>query len=231
MNNFPLIIRDLHYTYPRGSEVLRGVNLTLERDMRLALVGKNGSGKSTLLSHIPGLLSGPGHIEVEGTVRQRKTMGKIRSMVGFLFSQSDYHFIMPTLLSDIMLSVPGGDKEHSLEKATALMEKLGLRGYEKSNPLELSSGEMKRAALGGVLAKEPKLLLLDEPLNNLDRPGALALTEILVSLSLPMVIATHHLMAVKSLATHVAVMDEGRVGPLYPLNQALEREEVQNLLL
>ncbi|HPV99332.1 MAG TPA: ABC transporter ATP-binding protein [Spirochaetota bacterium] len=230
--NKPLIVRDLIYSYPDGRAALNGVNLELEQGMRLCLAGPNGSGKTTLFLNIDGLLNGKGHIEVMGVVRSAKTISGIRKMLGFLFSQVEHQFIMTDLLNDIILSV--GDEAPSIaekkKKALEWLERFDLMRYADTNPLELSAGEMKRAALAGVLARRPELLLLDEPLGGLDRENGEKLTAILRSLSTTMLIATHRRFMVEEVATHVAVMEKGRITGMYDKKKALNMSKVRELL-
>ncbi len=227
-----LIIRQLNYTYPHSRSGLREINLEVPAGMRLALVGKNGSGKTTLLLHIVGLLDGSGHMEIAGLERKGGNMAEIRRRVGFLFSQVEYQFIMPDVLNDVLLGVrrDGASGEEALEEARRWLSRFGLEKYQGSSPLELSSGEMKRAALAGILASGPRLLLLDEPLNNLDRENSLALIASLKSLETTMILSTHRDLLVRELATHVALMEEGTIAGIYPRREALKRRDITALL-
>ncbi len=224
-----LIIRDLCFNYSDGRTGLDGVSLECDAGTKVCLVGRNGSGKTTLLLHINGLLDGKGYIEVCGIKRSRKTMKQIRGKTGLLFSQVEHHFIMPELFSDILLGTEAGTAEY--RKAMEIIEYFDLFRYRGRNPLELSSGEMKRAALAGILARQPELLLLDEPLQNLDRENAERLLSILASLDVTMVIATHSRFIVENIADHVAVMDAGKITGFYMKRDALKRKDIRNLLL
>ena len=227
-----LTVKNLFYRYPSGEEALRGVDLEIPRGSKTALVGKNGSGKTTLLLHVNGLLDGDGYIEVMGIVRGHGTIAQIREKTGFLFGQTEYHFIMTDLLRDVMLGIV--DETLSLrEKRERAMEWLAFFGLERHayrSPLELSTGEMKRAALVGVLAKKPELLMLDEPLNGLDRESADNLVLLLGSLPVTIIMATHRLFLVETLATHVAVMEDGIVTQFLPVKNALKHKDVRALL-
>jgi cobalt/nickel transport system ATP-binding protein len=208
-----LVIKKLEYQYPDGRYGLRGVDLTVADGSRVALIGSNGSGKTTLLLHIIGLLDGDGYIEVMGIERTKKSIRDIRKRVGFLFSQVEYQFIMPDLLNDIMLSFSETSLSVELKKEAAMkwLQDLNLAQYFNRSPLDLSSGEMKRAALAGILSRNPSILLLDEPLNNLDKHNSKILIEILRSLKNTMIFATHRRLLVEELATHIALMEDGRI--------------------
>jgi len=227
-----IIVENLNYTYPDGRRGLRDVFLSVEDGSRVALVGSNGSGKSTFLLHLNGLLNGTGLIEIMGVSRSRKNMKLIRKKIGYLFSHIDYQFIMPDLLNDIMISIPGGiDMESKIGEARTWLNKFKLSDYEQYSPLELSSGEMKRAALAGVLARKPDVLILDEPLNAVDRKASMDLIEILSSLHHTMIMATHRQLLVRELATHVAVMENGSIAGYYTVKEGLKRDDVQGLLI
>jgi len=218
-----ITIRNLSFSYPDGKQALDNISLEIAPSSRLILAGPNGSGKSTLLLHLNGLLDGTGDISVAGLDRTRRNMGAIRKRIGYLFSQVEYQFIMPDLLNDVMLSVPENVSDTGRRKklAMAWLEKLGLEGYADRSPLELSSGEMKRAALAGILARQPKVILMDEPLNNLDKASSMQLLDILASLEQTMVIATHRRLVAEECGTHVAFMKNGRIEKVMEAEQAL----------
>ncbi|MGV7931086.1 MAG: energy-coupling factor ABC transporter ATP-binding protein [Spirochaetota bacterium] len=227
-----LVVRDITYRYPDGRMALDGVDLELDEGMRVCLAGKNGSGKTTLFLNIDGLLDGEGFISVMGIEREAGTMTRIRRSVGFLFSQVEHQFIMNDLLNDVMLGVGEEATDIAARKDIAMewLERFDLSRYADRNPLDLSAGEMKRAALAGVLARGPELLLLDEPLGGLDRENGEKLAAILRSLPTTMLIATHRRFMVEEVATHVAVMEEGRIMGIYEKKKALKMRNVQDLL-
>ncbi|MBD3425130.1 MAG: ATP-binding cassette domain-containing protein [Candidatus Latescibacteria bacterium] len=216
-------IRNLSFSYQNARKALDNINLEVGTSNRLILAGPNGCGKSTLLLHLNGLLDGSGEISIAGLERTRGNMAAIRKRIGYLFSQVEYQFIMPDLLNDIMLSVPEEISEISRRKEIAMgwLEQLGLAEYAGRSPLELSSGEMKRAALAGILAREPKVILMDEPLNNLDRESSMQLLDILSALEQTMVIATHRRLVAEECATHVAFMKKGRIEKMMGASEAL----------
>jgi cobalt/nickel transport system ATP-binding protein len=227
-----LVIKNLEYQYPDGRYGLRGVDFTIGDGNRVALIGSNGSGKTTLLLHVIGLLDGDGYIEVMGIKRTKKTIKEIRKRVGFLFSQVEYQFIMPDLLNDIMLSFSETSLTRELKKENALqwLENLNLTQYSDRSPLDLSSGEMKRAALAAILSRDPDILLLDEPLNNLDKHNSMILIEILKSLKNTMIFATHRRLLAEQLSTHIAIMEGGRITGFYKKEDGLKLGSEKDLL-
>lgn len=203
---------DLSYTYPDGTKALSNISFTIERGEKIALIGHNGSGKSTMLLLLAALmLPTGGTLALENTEYTKKTQRTIRNAIGILFSQVEYQFIMPDCLNDVMLSIKEGTKEERKAAAMEYLSYVNLQSLSHHNPLFLSSGQMKRAALASVLAKKPKLLLLDEPLANLDRPSSDAVMEILESLDITTVFATHSLHAARYLARRTIVLDKGQI--------------------
>ncbi len=208
-----ILAEKLSYTFPNGSKpAVSDISFTAEAGERIALIGHNASGKSTLLMLIAGLLlPSKGKLTIADMELSRKTQTAIRKKTGILFSQVEYQFIMPDCLNDTMLSIREGTPEERKDRAMQLLEKVMIADEAEQNPLALSSGQMKRAALASVLAKDPSLLLLDEPLANLDKPSSDSVIEILQSLSIAIIFATHARLALESLANRVMVLEGGNI--------------------
>jgi cobalt/nickel transport system ATP-binding protein len=233
MKDHPMIhIENLTYTFPDGYAALRGVNLTVEKGMRMALAGKNGAGKSTLLLHIAGLLDGDGTIEVAGMRRNRKTIAAIRNRIGFLFSQVEYQFIMPDVLNDVVLglSKAPGASDDKYAVGMEWLSRFGIAHHARKSPLDLSSGEMKRAALAGIMAGCPDILLLDEPLNNLDRENSQVLVRLLREQDATMLFSTHRAFLIDELATHCAVMKDGCITTVLTKNEFKKSRALRDLV-
>lgn len=207
-----ITVKDLTYIYPDNTKALDTVSFTVQSNDRIAIIGNNGSGKSTLLLILSALLlPTKGNVKIYETELNHKTKSILRKDVGILFSQVEYQFIMPDLLNDVMLSITDGNVEQKKEQALQWLTKVNMADMAFHSPLALSSGQMKRAALASVLAKNPKILLLDEPLANLDKPSSDAVLHILSSLSIPIIFATHSLYLVEHLATRIIVLDKGTI--------------------
>ncbi len=196
--------KNLHKQYTNSHktvEVLKGVNLHLEKGEFIAIVGPSGSGKSTLL-HLLGLLDKPteGEIVLNGqnTIRMNhKELASTRNRtIGFLFQA---HHLLPefSALENVMMPalMAGVPKEEAATKATGLLEGFGLEHRLNHRPSELSGGEQQRVAMARALINDPDLLLADEPTGNLDRSAGLELLRVLLELqerlNRTMVIVTH----------------------------------------
>lgn len=203
-------VENVFYSYPDGTEALKDITFTISDNQKVAIIGHNGSGKSTLLLLLAALqLPTDGKITIFDMPVTYKYKSEIRKVVGILFSQVEYQFIMPDLINDVMLSINKGSKEEKRQQAIQWLEKVNMGDMLYHSPLALSTGQMKRAALASVLAKNPKMLLLDEPLASLDKPSADAVIKIISTLNIPVIFATHSEYAVKKLADRVLVLEKG----------------------
>ncbi len=205
-------VENVFYSYPDGTEALKGITFTISDNKKVAIIGHNGSGKSTLLLLLSALLLPTGgKITIFDIPLSSGNKSIIRKSVGILFSQVEYQFIMPDLINDVMVSIEKGSKEEKAQQAIQWLEKVNMGDMLYHSPLALSTGLMKRAALASVLAKNPKILLLDEPLANLDKPSADAVVKILSTLKMPLIFATHSAYAVQQLADKIIVLENGKI--------------------
>ncbi|MGB4258571.1 MAG: ABC transporter ATP-binding protein, partial [Phycisphaerae bacterium] len=166
----PLLqVEGLVYTYPDGTPALRGVDLRVQAGEKVGLVGPNGSGKSTLLMCLNGLLAGQGRIVVEGVELTARTRKDLRGRVGLVFQSPDDQLFMPTLGDDLAFGPVnlGLDRDEVHRRVRAAAAQMGLEGLLDRAPHHLSMGQKRNAAIAGVLAMRPALLLMDEPSSNL----------------------------------------------------------------
>ena len=212
-----LEIEDLHYRYPDGTVALRGISFIVEEGSCVGLIGPNGAGKSTLMLHLNGLL--PESISAEQPI---KIMGEaigpdngleVRKKVGLLFQDANDQLFCPTVYDDVAFGPRQmGYGEMSVgDRVSKALKQVGLAGSENRPPHHLSGGQKRRACLAGVLACDPKILVLDEPTADLDPRGRRELKSLLRDLTLTRIIATHDLEMVAELCDQVIVLDGGQV--------------------
>jgi energy-coupling factor transporter ATP-binding protein EcfA2 len=212
-----LEVEDLHYRYPDGTVALRGVSFIIEPGRCLGLIGPNGAGKSTLLQHLNGLLpediSAPQPVRVFGEAIRPDNLHEIRRDVGMLFQDANDQLFCPTVFEDVAFGPrqQGLSEGEVAERVAKSIRRVGLEGLEARPPHHLSGGEKRRAAIAGVLACEPRILILDEPTAELDPRGRLELKILLRELTLTRLIATHDLEMVVELCDSVLVLDGGQI--------------------
>jgi energy-coupling factor transport system ATP-binding protein len=221
-----IIFNHVYHTYaqktPFQAEALQDVNVTLVANSFTAIIGHTGSGKSTLIQHINALLlPTQGMVSVNGIVMQPKHMPKqvkaLRQYAGVVFQFPEYQLFEETVEQDIMfgpLNI-GLSKKDALVAAKDALNQVGLDAkFLSRSPFELSGGERRRVAIAGILAMNPKVLILDEPTAGLDPEGAQAMMALFTQLhqqGMTIIFVTHDMDLVWKHATHVMVMDQGRV--------------------
>jgi cobalt/nickel transport system ATP-binding protein len=204
-------IENLRYTYPDGTEALRGVSLCVPEGARLGVVGPNGCGKSTLLLHLNGLLRGRGRLEVLGMPVEPPHLAQIRRAVGLVFQNPDDQLFMPTVFDEVAYAAvnAGLPADEVRRRVTSALSAVGLDGIEHKHPANLSLGQKKRVCIASVLVTDTRLLVLDEPSAGLDPAGGRALVALLSDLPQTMVIASHDLHLVGETCGRVALMAGG----------------------
>ena len=204
----------------------------------VALFGRSGCGKTTLINIISGLLQpDEGRVELDGIVltdtRERVAIAVERRRIGYVFQDSR---LFPHLgvLANLRYGLRRAPRESRSIRLDEVLALLGLEHLLNRRPYQLSGGERQRVALGRALLSQPRLLLLDEPLAALDaarREEVLPYLEGLRDkLSIPMVYVSHQLEEVLRLATHVALMEAGKIVAAGALSDISLRPELQAIV-
>ncbi len=183
------MLKAVNITKNYGSlKVVKGVNLSMDKGEIVAIVGSSGAGKSTLL-HILGTLDKPdsGDIILNNTILNKlsnKALSKFRNKhIGFIFQ---FHHLLPEFTAIENVCIPawiaGTSKKQSLDRATELLERLGLGDRMQHKPSTLSGGEQQRVAVARALINQPDIVFADEPTGNLDSDNARHLHQLLIQL-------------------------------------------------
>ena len=249
-------LKNVSYTYnyktPYAREVLKDINLKIDEGSYTVIVGKTGSGKSTLIEHINGLLlPTKGEVAVDNILitnpqskKERRELAKklkiLRQDVAVLFQFSEQQLFETSVLKDIIFAPLnyGVEEEKAISKAKELIKLVGLdESYLDKSPFELSGGEMRKVALCGVLALEPKVLILDEPTVALDyqsREEIMAMVKRLKEeFDMTIVLVTHNMDYVLEYADKVFVLKngeisfEGKVKDLFLNEQVLKENSLE----
>lgn len=218
-----LEVRGLRFSYPDGTTVLHGVDLIVHAGESVAIIGPNGAGKSTFLLHLNGILRGEGEIRVFGLPVESRNLREIRRRVGVVFQDPEDQLFLTSVVQDVAFGPAnlGLGHDEIAERVTAALRSVGMEGHRQHTAHHLSFGQKKRVATATVLAMRPDLLVLDEPLTNLDPKGRRQLIDILRGLPVTKVVATHDLPAAYELCGRAVILDSGRVAADGPMASVL----------
>lgn len=216
MHHNPIFIENLSYSYPDGTQALNNINLSIKANERVALIGANGSGKSTLQLHLNGiLLPQEGQVIIGEWPVCSQNLREIRYFVGLVFQNPDNQLFMPTVWEDVAFGPmnQGLRDEELTQRVLQAMAAVDIdpERYGQRSTENLSGGEKKRIAIAGVLAMQPQVLVFDEPSAQLDPRSRRQLIELLQSLQLTQLIATHDLDLALELCDRTVVLSEGQV--------------------
>jgi cobalt/nickel transport system ATP-binding protein len=219
MSSIILEARDVHYRYPRGLEAIGGISFHVRKKEKIALVGPNGAGKSTLLTMFNGMIrpdSGIMLFDNQPIQYDTASLRVLRKRVGFVLQNPDRQIIAPTVYQDVAFGPTNlgyGEPEVRDAVSRALLH-VGLEGFERRPPHQLSGGEKKRVAIAGVLAMDPDVLVFDEPTSGLDPSGSENIMELLDELNhdgKTIIISTHDVELAYPWADRAILMLGGKI--------------------
>lgn len=220
-----LSLRDVNYIYSADTvyrrHALKNVSLDIWKGEFIAVIGHTGSGKSTLIQHLNGLNKpSSGKILYKGQDISEKSfkLSDLRKKVGLVFQYPEYQLFETTVLLDVAFGPKnlGCDREQAEQQAREALALVGLpeECYEMS-PFELSGGQKRKAAIAGVLAMNPEVLILDEPTAALDPYGRDEILSIMEDLhrkkNITILLVSHSMDEVARFAQRIIVMDKGEI--------------------
>jgi len=219
MSSIILEARNVRYRYPRGMEAVCDISFHIRKGEKIALVGPNGAGKSTLLKMFNGMIrpdSGLMLFDNRPIEYDIASLRILRKRVGFVLQNPDRQIIAPTVYQDVAFGPTNlGYPEHEVKRVVTLaLRHVGLEGFERRPPHQLSGGEKKRVAIAGVLAMDPDVLVLDEPTSGLDPSGSEDIMELLDELNhdgKTIIISTHNVELAYPWADRAILLLEGKI--------------------
>ncbi|WP_060208526.1 ABC transporter ATP-binding protein [Sporosarcina koreensis] len=183
-NTAELIVRDLHFSYEKGRDVIHGLNVTL-RGEPIAIIGQNGAGKSTFVKLLKALLKPDnGEILLNGAPTSKTSAAKLASRIGLIFQNPNDQIFKHKVIDEVMfgpLNI-GQSREEALANAKEMLSLVGLVDKADENPYDLSLAERKMVAMASILAMETDIVIFDEPTMGQDIYGKAKVKEIIHSL-------------------------------------------------
>jgi len=222
----PITFKNVSYVYspktPFEYEAIKDINVTIKDGSFTAIVGHTGSGKSTLVQQINALLlptSGEVIIDDFHIVANKKikNLKEVRRHAGIVFQFPEYQLFEETVEKDVSFGPKnfGDTDEVAMQKAHRALIDVGLdASYYQRSPFELSGGERRRVAIAGIIAEEPKVLILDEPTAGLDPRGSFEMMQLFKKIherGTTVVIVTHDMNIVLGYCDQVIVMKDGAI--------------------
>jgi len=219
-------LEDMCFTYSLGmpfeTEVLKNINLEIDRGEFIGLIGHTGCGKTTLIQHFNGLLTPTsGKIYVEGVDLNKKgvNLKLVRQKIGLVFQYPENQLFEETIYQEVAFGPKKlGLSEEKIKKRVreALkMVDLDYNLYAERSPFSLSGGEMRRVALASILSIRPKMLILDEPTANLDPQGRdnilSEIKKIHYNFGMGVVLVSHNMEKVAETVNRLVVMHRGEI--------------------
>lgn len=215
-----MLVADNLFKKYSNLEVVKGVSLEVKKGEIVSVTGPSGAGKSTLL-HLLGALDKPdsGRVLIDNTeifsLGSKKQARFRNKHLGFVFQ---FHHLLPEFSAIENVAVPlwigGAGRKEALDRATAMLQKVGLGSRLENKPAELSGGEQQRVAIARALINNPSVIMADEPTGNLDSANALAIHELFLQLRAELgqtfIMITHN-EELAGMTDRTLVMRDGRI--------------------
>lgn len=219
-----IVAMDLSFTYAGADKPsMENVDLSIEKGEFVILTGPSGCGKTTFCRCLNGLIPNfyagdlRGELKVDGIDVRGKSTAELATHVGFVFQNPENQLFSLSVERDVAFGLEnlGIPREEALKRVEWAMEVTGILNLRNKAPYELSGGQQQRAAIAGVLAMRPGIIVLDEPTSFLDPKSAEEIVAVIAKLNqelnLTTLLVEHRLDVVSKYANRVIVMDKGKV--------------------
>ena len=219
-------LKNVSFTYnlnmPFETEVLKSINLSINKGDFIGIIGHTGCGKTTLLQIFNGLLEPTeGKILVDGIDinKEKDKLKEIRKKIGLTFQYPENQLFEETIFKEISfgpknLGIKDDELEERVKKAMEMVE-MDYSIYKERSPFSLSGGEMRRVAIASILSIDPEVIILDEPTASLDPLNRKNLLKLISELHLhynkTIVLVSHNMEVIAELAQRIIVMDKGKI--------------------
>lgn len=212
-------IEGLKFSYEKGKEILKGIDVEIKKGEKIAVLGNNGSGKTTFFMNLNGVyLFDEGNIYLKGRKieKNKKDLNYLRENIGIVFQNPDNQIIGSTVYEELSFGLInlGLSKKEIEERIEEISQKLNLKKYLDTPSHYLSGGEKKRVCIGDIVAMNPEIIIFDEPTAELDQLNVKILEEILNDLSMDkktIILSTHDIDFAFRFADRILVFSDGEI--------------------
>jgi len=210
-------VEGLRFTYPDGTEALKGIDFKIRRGEYVAVIGQNASGKTTLVKHLVGLLKPThGDISVFGFNVKRASVADLATRVGYIYQNPDHQLFCQTVYEECAyglrnLGLPEAEVKSRVKN---ILGRLGMSGLEETETFILGKGERQRLAVAAVLAMSPEVIIVDEPTTGQDMKQSKSIMDLLGQINRDgktVIVITHNMRLVAEHVDRAMVMSDGRI--------------------
>ena len=209
---------NITFRYSEGKDIIKNLSLEIEEGDFVAILGHNGSGKSTFAKHLNAILTpSEGKVTVAGLdTSDDNNLAQIRRTVGMVFQNPDNQIIATVVEEDVAFALEnlGVEQNEMIRRVDEALETVGMLKLKKHSTTQLSGGQKQRIAIAGILAMQPKCIVLDEPTAMLDPKGRREVMDTIKQLNkelgITVVLITHY-MDEAAMCDRVAIVDDGKV--------------------
>jgi len=210
-------VEGLRFTYPDGTEALKGIDFKIRRGEYVAVIGQNASGKTTLVKHLVGLLKPThGDIWVFGLNVKRASVADLATRVGYIYQNPDHQLFCQTVYEECAyglrnLGLPEAEVKSRVKN---ILGRLGMSGLEETETFILGKGERQRLAVAAVLAMSPEVIIVDEPTTGQDMKQSKSIMDLLGQINRDgktVIVITHNMRLVAEHVDRAMVMSDGRI--------------------
>ncbi len=223
-------IENVTYRYKRGKDILKEINLTIEEKETVVIMGKNGSGKSTLGKLISGIIKAKeGKILIDDlVVGDKKNKEEVRKRVGIVFQNPENQIIFNKIKEEVSFALKGLSQEEIDQRVQMSLEKVNMADKIEEDLYELSLGQKQRVIIGEVLAKQPKVIVLDEPTTMIDSKGKEEIYHIVENLKKEgyTIVYITNVAEEMLLADRIIVLNEGKIVAEVKKDEIIDKLEI-----
>lgn len=223
-------VKNINFKYSSSNkDTLLNIDLKINKDESVGIIGANGAGKSTILKLLVGLeLQFQGEILINDLKVEKKNLSEIRRKIGYVFQDSEAQLFMPTIYEDVAFAPKnyGYSEEKVHERTIKALESVGITDLKDRQIYRLSGGQKKLASIATVLSMNPEILIFDEPTVTLDPKNRRRFIEILNSLKTTKIVTSHDLDLIYDTCERTILIAEGKIVKDGRTEEILEDKEL-----